>query len=676
MAKTFNVEKAKDRLLQARKIAETKPYGYVGRAEGGDPFAAQTDTGLNNVIYGRIGEEVDTVLLYYKPSVNAGILKNGMSVEIEWRDRKPWIVDVYPEVAVDQLGGSFVPTDMTSMQHGHTSSSDGGTLGTDSVSTSAITDSAVTTAKIADNAVTTVKVTDANITTAKIADANVTTAKIADDAITPAKIDSLGSAEDGHVLKSGSSFVTKKVTTTTTDPTTTDDSSAGYAVLSFWLNTVSGEIFMCVDNTASAAVWTSITSSGGGGAPTTSTYVTINDETGTLTNSQWEPNFLGSVYINTGNSLNKHLRVESNTGGIAFDVLSQGGIGIGLSGLNGTRVNIGSNGLTNSALRFAGGVDKTTGLTDGDFWYNNTSKTFKYYDGTTTQELSTGSGVSAIPVPLDEGGSNADLSAASDGPVYKSGSAMATESALSANRGGTGNTTLTSGGIVIGAGTSPVSTLTGTQRTVVYHNGTNWSANSNPELNSLSFSNSPAANGYMGRDSSNRYFQIQELSNDFDIPLTMFRLSSNSTVASTASETSFTLSGRGTATIPAGFLTVGKTFEIEAWGRVSTTGTPTLRTRLYLGSTVVINTGTFTFGTVTNDIYHWRGIFTCQSTGASGTVEGQAIARLSNAVSSNGVNGSSTINTTTSQAITLRVTWSAASASNTVTLTNLTIKVI
>jgi len=41
----------------------------------------------------------------------------------------------------------------------------------------------------------------------------------------------------------------------TTDPTVTDDSSAGYEVLSKWLNTTTGEIWLCTDNTIGAANW-------------------------------------------------------------------------------------------------------------------------------------------------------------------------------------------------------------------------------------------------------------------------------------------------------------------------------------------------------------------------------------------------------------------------------------
>lgn len=43
--------------------------------------------------------------------------------------------------------------------------------------------------------------------------------------------------------------------TATTDPGATDDASAGYEVLSRWVNTASGEIFICLDATNGSASW-------------------------------------------------------------------------------------------------------------------------------------------------------------------------------------------------------------------------------------------------------------------------------------------------------------------------------------------------------------------------------------------------------------------------------------
>lgn len=50
--------------------------------------------------------------------------------------------------------------------------------------------------------------------------------------------------------------------TATTDPTTGDDDGDGYEVGSRWVNTTSGEEFVCVDASTGAAVWTSTTDAG------------------------------------------------------------------------------------------------------------------------------------------------------------------------------------------------------------------------------------------------------------------------------------------------------------------------------------------------------------------------------------------------------------------------------
>lgn len=51
----------------------------------------------------------------------------------------------------------------------------------------------------------------------------------------------------------------------TAAPTTGDDSGDGYGVGSLWLDTTNDKAYICLDATATAAVWTEITQSGGGG---------------------------------------------------------------------------------------------------------------------------------------------------------------------------------------------------------------------------------------------------------------------------------------------------------------------------------------------------------------------------------------------------------------------------
>jgi hypothetical protein len=55
------------------------------------------------------------------------------------------------------------------------------------------------------------------------------------------------------------------------DPTVTDDDTAGFLPLHLWLNSTSGDRFVCTDNSTGAAVWTSLAGGGGGGAAGIST---------------------------------------------------------------------------------------------------------------------------------------------------------------------------------------------------------------------------------------------------------------------------------------------------------------------------------------------------------------------------------------------------------------------
>lgn len=86
--------------------------------------------------------------------------------------------------------------------------------------------------------------------------------------------------EDPDLFSSGTNFVTtaslteaivgldanlpKNAYNKSSDPGATDDSAAGYTEGSIWINESDDDAFICVDSTASAAVWTEITDAGGG----------------------------------------------------------------------------------------------------------------------------------------------------------------------------------------------------------------------------------------------------------------------------------------------------------------------------------------------------------------------------------------------------------------------------
>ena len=79
--------------------------------------------------------------------------------------------------------------------------------------------------------------------------------------------------------------------------------------------------------------------------------------------------------------------------------------------------------------------------------------------------------------------------------------------------------------------------------------------------------------------------------------------------------------------------------------------------------------------------WHAEIIFTCRTTGTSGTVYSQGEARFSHAVDAHTTywmrrSATNTINTTASNAIDLTATHGAADADNSITLTNITITVL
>jgi len=71
----------------------------------------------------------------------------------------------------------------------------------------------------------------------------------------------------GHQVRTGAGTyaVIKNNLAATVAPTTTDDTNSDYSVGSMWIDTTNDKSYLCVNNTASNAVWNDLTSGGGGG---------------------------------------------------------------------------------------------------------------------------------------------------------------------------------------------------------------------------------------------------------------------------------------------------------------------------------------------------------------------------------------------------------------------------
>lgn len=131
--------------------------------------------------------------------------------------------------------------------------------------------------------------------------------------------------------------------------------------------------------------------------------------------------------------------------------------------------------------------------------------------------------------------------------------------------------------------------------------------------------------------------------------------------------------------LPANFLQAGSALKFTAFGVFSTTGTPTLLLGIYYGGiagTALATTGAITTATgVTNVPWRLSLSTTIRSTGTSGTAISQGYCGFGTSVSAwswlpvpNTALATVTIDTTASKALTVGAQWSAASASNTLTL--------
>lgn len=100
------------------------------------------------------------------------------------------------------------------------------------------------------------------------------------------------------------------------DPTVDDDSLLGHRIGSRWINTTTPEEFICLDNTAGAAVWESTTAQGaggGGGAPTNVHYVTLTTDA-TLTQERVLTAGTGLTLTDAGAGLAVTLAPDFGTG--------------------------------------------------------------------------------------------------------------------------------------------------------------------------------------------------------------------------------------------------------------------------------------------------------------------------------------------------------------------------
>jgi hypothetical protein len=160
----------------------------------------------------------------------------------------------------------------------------------------------------------------------------------------------------------------------------------------------------------------------------------------------------------------------------------------------------------------------------------------------------------------------------------------------------------------------------------------------------------------------------------------IFTQTATATVSNTVSETTLFAAGRGSLTLPANFLTVGKTLKIKLMGWVNTTGSPDLRLRLKYGATDLINDVHIMTSVESNSLFIGEFMVTCRTVGGTGTVFVQGSVTYERSDDPHQMltakMATVTIDTTASAAIDITAEFNTASSSNNINITNAIVEVI
>lgn len=159
----------------------------------------------------------------------------------------------------------------------------------------------------------------------------------------------------------------------------------------------------------------------------------------------------------------------------------------------------------------------------------------------------------------------------------------------------------------------------------------------------------------------------------------LFTQTATGTSANSTAEDTISSTGVGTLTLPANFFVAGKNIRIVGRGIHSATASPTINIKIKFGSTVITTTGAVTTKNGTDDEFEILADITCRTAGAGGTVFAQGM-YIESGTGANifGMANTTTtsVDTTASQTISVTAQWGTANASNSISLTNLTVEVL
>ena len=239
-----------------------------------------------------------------------------------------------------------------------------------------------------ENLVNVVCLSYANAFPSTVSDSTVYGSGIEDNAITDAKIASLISSSkltgalpaiDGSALTGVSA---EEITKSSSDPTISINPAGGVGTV--WANTATGEMYICIDATTNANVWTNV-GDGTGNVPLPSYFVATG---GTITTD-------GNFKIHIFNSSGTFTVAQAGTGGSLEYLMVASGGGGGYSGncgggggaggyLTGTATGVGTG--SHSITIGAGGAGRNSDSDGGD----GTNAVFNY--GTTITSIGGGGG--------------------------------------------------------------------------------------------------------------------------------------------------------------------------------------------------------------------------------------------------------------------------------------------
>jgi hypothetical protein len=205
-------------------------------------------------------------------------------------------------------------------------------------------------------------------------------------------------------------------------------------------------------------------------------------------------------------------------------------------------------------------------------------------------------------------------------------------------------------------------------------------------LTTMTAPSSPYRSGAIWEDSTQNAITAVVANTTQTINGTMWTATASSNTNNTSALVNMLTVGNGvgTLTLPANFLSVGKTLYIVISGTFTTTGTPTFVSSITVGGTNVVGTTnpiTMNTAAAVAQAFTMAATLTCTTTGSSGKIAGTGQLEFFNSnTATTGISmvwaSAGTINTTVANALQWTIQWGAASATNSITIRNAFIQVM